>query len=714
MAPSIKKKSSSSVLGSDDIERHDASTLEDSSEASVGAQIEREKDHEIKYRSCSWQKLGITAALLFSEYICLAILSFPWSFSILGLVPGIIVTLTVAATVLYTSLILWRYCLKHPDIRDVCDIGKKLFGGSELAYNVTAVFFILNNTFIQALHVLVGARLLNTLTNSSQCTVVFAVRTFSAVTMGIAVLLAIIFAGIQDHPFGYIAGDEPIVTVISLPGTTYVAGMSAFLNISYTFIGQITLPSFIAEMENPLDFPKALWAVTIAEMVVFSLCGALVYHWVGNQYMTSPGFGSLQEPYKKIAFSFAIPTIIFLGSLYSTVSARFVFFRLFKNSHHRHSNTVVGWSAWAGILAATWVVAFIIAEVIPFFSDMLSLMSSLFDGWFGFIFWAMAYLELNPGKKRWENTSKTIQTIINYFFILLGLYFLVAGTYVSIQSIIDSYHAQAVGVLASTSERPRVCGTEFTPVLQKRMNAGREIGKLNYDQRMDGSTTVQIYLHIISANETVEGGNIPDDKIATQIDVLNASFKPSGFSFVSKTLRTVNETWYFNATQLSKYETEMKAALRQGGKDALNVYIVGLTNEDILGWSTVPLELDFSVQNDGVIVHNSCFIGGSSTIFNEGKTLVHEVGHVRLLHFFRTPRLDYSKSETQWFGLYHPFDGGCAPGDYDYVADTPVEDWPKGLGGARLDVTLAPIFLDSILFVCVSLALCFAILMDLE
>ena len=48
-----------------------------------------------------------TAALLFAEYICLAIMSFPYSYSVLGLVPGIIVTIVVAAFVLYTSLITW-------------------------------------------------------------------------------------------------------------------------------------------------------------------------------------------------------------------------------------------------------------------------------------------------------------------------------------------------------------------------------------------------------------------------------------------------------------------------------------------------------------------------------------------------------------------------------------------------------------------------------
>lgn len=66
--------------------------------------IEMEADNAIQYRTCSWQK---TAALLFSEYICLAIMSFPYSYSVLGLVPGLILTVVQAAFVLYTSLITW-------------------------------------------------------------------------------------------------------------------------------------------------------------------------------------------------------------------------------------------------------------------------------------------------------------------------------------------------------------------------------------------------------------------------------------------------------------------------------------------------------------------------------------------------------------------------------------------------------------------------------
>lgn len=34
-------------------------------------------------------------------------MSFPYSYSVLGLVPGLILTVVVAALVLYTSLVLW-------------------------------------------------------------------------------------------------------------------------------------------------------------------------------------------------------------------------------------------------------------------------------------------------------------------------------------------------------------------------------------------------------------------------------------------------------------------------------------------------------------------------------------------------------------------------------------------------------------------------------
>lgn len=220
-----------------------------------------------------------------------------------------------------------------------------------------------------------------------------------------------------------------------------MSAMNAFLNISYTFIGQVTLPSFIAEMKNPRDFPKALWAVTIAEIVLFSSVGAVVYVYTGTQYNTAPAFGSLgNELYKKISFSFMILTVIFLGVLYASLSARFIFFRIFEGTRHKGSHTVVGWASWAGILAATWIAAFIIAEVIPFFSDLLSLMSSLFDSFFGFIFWGTAYMRMRradygPGWVYRRKIRGLWGFSLNVIIILIGLFMLTAGTYVRTSSL---------------------------------------------------------------------------------------------------------------------------------------------------------------------------------------------------------------------------------------------------------------------------------------
>ncbi|RYP59034.1 hypothetical protein DL771_011027 [Monosporascus sp. 5C6A] len=379
-----------------------------SSEAILGKQLEAEADCAIQQEPSLGQAFANvagggdqqTAALLFSEYICLAIMSFPWSYSILGLVPGRSST---------------------PSI-------------------------------IYALHVLIGAEYINTMVgpNSSVAcqTVVFGVittiicwlaslpRTFdmlsklgtaSAVFTFISVVLATIFSGIEAHPAGFNAegtvdpdtgsplpSGNPVFTAIPVTGTTFVAGLNAFLNISYTFIGQITLPSFIAEMRDPRDFPKALWACTILEIIVFSIVGSIIYVYTGNQYMTAPAFGSLETLYKKISFSFMIPTLIFLVVL--------------------------------------WIAAFIIANVIPFFSSLLSLMSSLFDSFFGFIFWGIAYFRMREADghisltKDWT-VRGWLEAVLNVIIVLTGFFFLTAGTYVSVQSIIDQFESGSVGTV---------------------------------------------------------------------------------------------------------------------------------------------------------------------------------------------------------------------------------------------------------------------------
>lgn len=154
--------------------------------------------------------------------------------------------------------------------------------------------------------------------------------------MGIAILLFLVFAGIEDHPvYGYL-GDwpeaGPVETrAVPYPGTTFVGAMNAVLNITFLWVPQILFPTFISEMEKPQDFPKSLAVLTVLSVFLFIVPPAIGYRYLG-QYSTAPAFGSLgPDNYKKGSFAFVIVPTIIIGVIYANVSAKFVYGRLSKS-----------------------------------------------------------------------------------------------------------------------------------------------------------------------------------------------------------------------------------------------------------------------------------------------------------------------------------------------------------------------------------------------
>lgn len=83
-------------------------------------------------------------------------------------------------------------------------------------------------------------------------------------------------------------------------------------------------------------------------------------------------------------------------------------------------------------------------------------MSSLFDSWFGFIFWGVAYLRMRNadkqvGRKR-NGFVSAFSTAVNIAIIIVGIFFLTVGTYASVQGIIDAFDAGTVhGVFSCKS-----------------------------------------------------------------------------------------------------------------------------------------------------------------------------------------------------------------------------------------------------------------------
>jgi len=176
----------------------------------------------------------------------------------------------------------------------------------------------------------------------------------------------------------------------------------------------------------------------------------------------------------------------------------------------------------------------------------------------------------------------------------------------------------------------------------------------------NATTTLDLYFHVVYANQTVEGGYVPDERIHDQVDVMNRDYSSTGVQWNLKSIsRIESPDWFFNIAPDSNGEKAMKAMYRKGSKSDLNVYTVGFENPDasgLLGIATFPMDYSSAPELDGVMMLHSTVPGSASKQFNLGRTLVHEAGH--------------------WVGLYHTFQGGCeTPGDH--VDDTTPEESPS-------------------------------------
>jgi len=208
----------------------------------------------------------------------------------------------------------------------------------------------------------------------------------------------------------------------------------------------------------------------------------------------------------------------------------------------------------------------------------------------------------------------------------------------------------------------------------ERLAQGQRVG-----QRAAASVTIPVWVHVINRGSGIANGDVPQSQIQAQIDVLNAAYAGTPFSFrLDGVTRTTDAAWY-TMSPGSTAEQQAKAALRTGSAGTLNLYTAN-PGGGLLGWATFPWNVASAPQSDGVVVLFSSLPGGSAVPYDEGDTGTHEVGH--------------------WLGLYHTFQGGCR-GSGDQVADTPAErsaayGCPTGRNSCRRQAGLDPItnFMD--------------------
>lgn len=258
-----------------------------------------------------------------------------------------------------------------------------------------------------------------------------------------AVVVTMVAVGVQNQ------GGQNLKATID---TDLVQAFSAVTNIVFAYCAHVAFFGLIAEMEEPKDFPKALIMLQTFEIIFYTVAAVVIYYYVGQE-VTSPALGSAGPILKKVAYGIAIPTvrcfpilshlrlltlsqIIGAGVVNGHIGLKYIYVRIFRGTDRMQKRDMVAVGSWVAIGLVCWVIAWIIADAIPVFSDLLSLISSLFASWFSYGLGGVYWLHINKGK--WFSSPRKIAlTILNVCIILIGGCMCGLGLYVSGKAIHD-------------------------------------------------------------------------------------------------------------------------------------------------------------------------------------------------------------------------------------------------------------------------------------
>ncbi|KAI5478377.1 hypothetical protein MNV49_005126 [Pseudohyphozyma bogoriensis] len=429
------------------------------------------------YTNAGWFR---TSILMMKSQIGLGVLSIPFVFQTIGMIPGILVILALGIITTYTDYIVGTFRLRHPEVHSVADVGFLLFGviGREI-FGAMASNFPFNHvenradgfffqywlymTTIAGSGLLSIAIALNSISDHGACSVVFVVVGAIA-----AFLLSLIQTLEKLSWLGWVGLISVMASLITLaaavsvtrpslaPQTgpwakdlvmfgspTFAEASNAVANVVFAFGGTSAFFTVNAEMRNPRDFTKALLTCQAFVTAVYLAMGVVIYYYCG-QYVSSPALGSAGILMKKVCYGLALPALLIGTVIYTHLPAKYIFVRAMRGSHHLSSNTTTHWIVWIACVLGCTLFSFVIAEAVPVFNDLIGLIGALFGSFTAIVVMGMMWLYDN-GSERSTNKTLVYRLLFawNVFIIVAGTFLMVSGTYGSIVGLISDTAAGA-------------------------------------------------------------------------------------------------------------------------------------------------------------------------------------------------------------------------------------------------------------------------------
>ncbi|KAK9779752.1 putative Amino acid transporter transmembrane domain-containing protein [Seiridium cardinale] len=440
--PDIAPTTGPDTDGPSEYKKNDGTPRDDEETASKRIEVPLdafgdESNAEIQYKTMKWWQASM---VMVAENISLGVLSLPAVIGTVGLAAGITTIIVLGIFASYSGYVLWQFRMRYPQVASYTDVGKVLAG--RVGYEIFSAAYVIYCLFFMASHLLTFTIALNVLSRHGTCTIVFGIvglvvfsiltipRTLknvsflsivSFISILSAVLITIIALGVSPQ-----AAYEDMQAVYH---PNFPTAFNSICNAVFAYAGHVAWVSFISELRDPKDFPKALGSQQLVQILLYTMTAIVIYRYAGAD-VASPALSSTGAVVRKVAWGVAIPTIIIAGVIFAHVNAKYIYLRMFAGTRYLHSRGLVATGSWIALGVGTWTIAWIIAESIPNFSDLLGFVSALFGAWFSFGIPGFLWLYMNQGL--WFlNWRKMCLFLTNVVLILLGFIICGVGLYSS-------------------------------------------------------------------------------------------------------------------------------------------------------------------------------------------------------------------------------------------------------------------------------------------
>lgn len=169
----------------------------------------------------------------------------------------------------------------------------------------------------------------------------------------------------------------PIIHYNNIPAGGLIGSVNGMLSGVLAYAGVQLFVEFLAEMERPQDFIKAMWGAQAFIYTVYLTYGCVVYHLQG-QYSFNPSYQGVSiYAWQTVGNMITLIAALIAGGLYGNIGIKVLYNNIFIDIFNAPPLTTKhGKFFYAAFRPVWWIVAFVIAASIPDYFGFVSVIAA--------------------------------------------------------------------------------------------------------------------------------------------------------------------------------------------------------------------------------------------------------------------------------------------------------------------------------------------------